>query len=701
MNFDDAEYRRSNAAESSGAISAWQAGGRGQNVTVGVIDTGINPNLAEFAGRLHPASADIAANRGITDQEGHGTAVSAVIAAARNGSNTVGVAFESTVLSLNTADPTDCDPDDGCSHSDLDIARALDIARQNGARVVNISLGGEGAGGVLLSAVNRAVAAGMVIVVSAGNDGEANPDAFASTLANQAGNGQVIIAGAMNSGRNLTGFSNRAGTGAAFYLVALGNFVEAIDQDGRATLWSGTSFSAPVISGAAALLASAFPNLSGVQIAEILLTTADDAGASGRDAQFGNGILNITRAFQPRGSMSLAGSGVPLAAFGEGDVSGAMGDAGTMSAGVVILDGYSRAYAVELAQALERAPQDRPLERGLQGDLSTGHAMAGATMVSITVRRELFGQPQVGLAQTGMTYEDARAARAVAGHALSRLSPRTAFAFGLAESGRTLQQRLADQPGTSFLVAHDPLTRAGFFADSGLAFGARHDLGPFALTLTGERGRVDQPYPRRRTREPGYSLSALTADRRFGPAGLSLGLTRLAEEETVLGGRFSFAPGGALSWFADASVRADLGRGWTAGGSYRRGWTSMPGANGLVADGRLSTDAWSVDFGRAHALVRGDRVALRVMQPLRVRAGGYLLNLPVSYDYETLTAGYALRMFSLAPTGREIDIELAYGLPVLEGAGYLTANTYYRREPGHIADAPADLGAAIRLSFGF
>lgn len=685
----------------SSAISAWQAGGRGQNVTVGVIDSGINPTLAEFAGRIHPASADIAANRGVTDQEGHGTAVSAVIGAARNGSGSLGVAFESTILSLNTADPNDCDPDDGCQHSDTDIAVALDVARTNGARVVNISLGGGAPAGNVIAAINRAVAAGMVIVISAGNDSSAEPDPFAATLAGQAGNGQVIIAGAMTEARTLAGFSNRAGSSSAFYLVALGASVRAIDQNGQASLWSGTSFSAPVISGAAALLASAFPNLSGAQIAALLLTTADDAGAAGSDAQFGRGILNITRAFAPQGAMSLAGSGVPVEDLGEGDASDTMGDARTQMAGVVILDGYSRAYAVDLADTLNRAPRQRPLAQGLQGDLATGHAIAGATMVSVTVRRNLYGQAAVGLAQTGMTYEDMRAARAVAGYALSRLTPRTAIALGFSESGRTLQQRLADRAGTPFLVARDPMSRAGFYANSGVAVGARHDLGSVALSVTAERGQVDLPGLRRDARLPGYSLSALTAERRIGRVDLSLAASRLAEDGTVLGGRFAFAPGGATSWFVDAEARYDLGAGWSASGSYRRGWTSMPAAGTFVTGGEVATDAWSVDLARADAFRTGDRLALRVMQPLRVRSGGYLMNVPVSYDYETLTAGYALRTFSLAPTGREIDVEAAYGLAVLRGAAYLSANAFYRREPGHIEDYRSDLGAAVRLSFGF
>ena len=149
-------------------------------------------------------------NRPISDTEGHGTAVAAVAAAGRNGTQIQGVAFSSTILAFNTANPNNCDKDDGCQHSDREITQGIDLARANGARVINISLGGEGAGSNVLQAVGRAAQAGIVVVVSAGNDGEktigANPDAFALQLAN-AGNGLVIIAGAHNATRGIAAFS--------------------------------------------------------------------------------------------------------------------------------------------------------------------------------------------------------------------------------------------------------------------------------------------------------------------------------------------------------------------------------------------------------------------------------------------------------------------------------------------------------------
>jgi subtilisin family serine protease len=713
-NYDDSEYRRSNAATSSGAISAWNAGATGRNITVAVIDTGINPNLPEFAGRIHPASQDVASTRGVVDNEGHGTAVAGTIGAARNGSGPLGVAFESRILSFNTANPNNCDDKEGCKHGDSAIGQAIDLARLNGARVINISLGGEGAGGAVLGAISRAAQAGIVVVMSAGNDSEPNPSSFATISAGR-GAGHVIIAGSVGvaiggdpaNGTDLgqlSSFSNAAGSGAPVYLTALGYRVRTFDQTGAGFLYSGTSFSAPVISGAAALLASAFPNLNGRQIVDILFTTADDLGEAGTDSRFGRGRLNMMRAMQPVGQTSAAGSGTPVSTTSNGSSSGATGDAvGRAQVGAVILDGFSRAFAVDLARTLSSAPQQAPLSQGLQGDLHTGWASAGHTSIAITMRRNLSGQPQIGLAQAGMSYEDSRRARAIAGLAVSRIGPNMAIALGLAESGRTLQQRLAGADGPGFLVARDPLTRAGFHADSGASVGVRRDLGPVSLTVTGERGDVWQearenlrPQPRQ-----GYSIGAVSLDRRFGDFSVSLSGSRLREEATVLGGRFGFAPGGATSWFADATVAWENEGGWGAQASYRRGWSLLPAGSGLAGGGRMESDAFALDLWRSGAFARGDRLAFRAMQPLRVSSGGYRLNLPVSWDYATGTAGYELRTLNLSPSGRELDFEAAYSLPLFEGSGWLTANAFLRRHPGHVAAMDTDRGAALRFSLGF
>jgi hypothetical protein len=697
------EYNRSNGASFHGAISAYEKGATGKGVKVGVVDSGINPTLAEFAGRIDPASQDVAASRGITDTEGHGTAVAGVIAASRNGVGAHGVAFNSTIISLNTSNPKDCDEEDGCQHSSVDIARAIDLARINGARVINISLGGGDSSFSVNSAIARAAQAGIVVVMSAGNNGKeatgANPELFGLS-ASQYGN--VILAGAVDSTRTITDFSNRAGTGASRYLTALGYRVRTIDEAGTATLWSGTSFSAPVISGAAALLVSAFPHLTATQVIEILFKSADDLGAAGVDSIYGRGYLNIARAFEPQGQITVAGTSAAATSTG-GSGSGATGDAAPGLSGVVVLDGFSRAYVMNLASALQRAEPEQPLADALQPGLRSATTGSRNLAVSVTVQQRINGQPEVGFAQLGLTYEDARKARIVSGMAVSRLGRNTAVALGFSESGKTLEQRLSGHHRNAFLVARDPISRMGFQADAASSVGLRHKIGPAGLTVTSERGEVQQPGFDRSIVQPGYSIGSLTLDRRVGPARLSFGASRLEEESTLLGARFSEMLGvaGATSWFADGSASVDLGRGWGAYAAYRRGWTSTSGLGALAQGGRLTTDAWAVDISRLNALRPGDKFALRLMQPLRVRSGGLDLNVPVSFDYGTMTPGYERRLFNLAPTGREIDLEAAYGMDMLGGAAHLSGNAFIRRQPGHVTAMNDDLGAAVRFTLGF
>ena len=359
---------------SSKAVGAYQTGFSGAGVKVGVVDSGINPNLAEFAGRIDPMSADVAGNRGVSDDDGHGTAVAAVIAAAKNDVGMHGVAFGATIVALRTDDPGTCGTEDDCSFFESDIGAGIDRARLAGARVINLSLGGSPPSSGLIAAMQRAVNAGIVLVIAAGNEGDSpeggNPNGFAAVPAQQFP-GQVIIAGSLGTAidpNSISDFSNRAGSSATSYLAALGYRVRTINHLGQDVLYSGTSLSSPVISGAVALLAQAFPNLTGKQIVEILFNSADDLGAAGIDAVYGHGALNITRAFQPIGTTSLAGSEVAVGTETTGELPAAGGDGGDDpdgKLGVIILDGYSRAFTMNLAAGLRRAEASRPLSRRL------------------------------------------------------------------------------------------------------------------------------------------------------------------------------------------------------------------------------------------------------------------------------------------------------------------------------------------------
>jgi hypothetical protein len=705
VNYDTSEYQNSTYSVDANAIAAYNAGATGQGIKIGIVDSGVNPSLSEFAGRIDPASGDVASTRGVSDSDGHGTAVTAVAAAARNSQNTMGVAFNATIVSERADTPGSCSQSAGCQFDDAAIASGVDAARTAGAKVINLSLGGASPGTTLVNAMQRAVNAGIVLVISAGNDGTdptkgANADPFALVPA-QTFPGSVIIAGSVgvSSGsggtdiNTISDFSNHAGTGAAYYLMALGYQDRAPDQTGTQYLWSGTSFSAPTISGAVALMAQAFPNLTGKQIVSILFQTADDLGTAGVDSTYGNGRLNIQRAFAPVGTTSLAGSQIPVTAS---DLPSAAGDAAATakSAGAIILDGYDRAYVLNLARTMRRASLDHPLSRALLNDVRVSGGQVGPLSIAMTVSERHDRIDGYALDRVGVGPEDLRRSRLIAGSAVARLDDRTAVAFGFAEGAKAMERKLTGDRAGSFLIASDIAGSPGFPAKRNSSLAVRREVAGVGISASGESGDVWQEVKTSATGSP-YLVATITLDKSFGRNWLSLGYSRLDEKQSLLGGRLSplLGGGGASTLFLDAEARHDFGHGWTTNLSARRGWTDFAG-------GKFQSGAYAFDLTKLGLLSNGDSIGFRIAQPLRVEHGGFAMLLPTSWDYVTGTATDSFTRMSLTPGGREIDGELSYGTSLLGGNAWLGGNLFYRRQPGHIATAPNDVGAAIRFTLG-
>ena len=698
VNYDTAEYRRSNAAVQAQAIAAYNAGATGAGVTVGVIDSGIATANSEFAGRISAASRDYAGTRGIEDVGGHGTAVSSILLGARNDSGVSGVAFDATLLALRTDTPGSCSAgsmgsdSNGCTHADSAIAAALDGAVAARARVVNISLGGSPANSTLRAAINRATAAGTIIVIAAGNDGVKNPtaavdpDMLAQIALDPVARGLVIIAGSVDASSNLADFSNKAGIGAAYYLTALGVRVRGIDNTGTAYLFSGTSFSTPVIAGAAALLAQAFPNLTSAQIVSLLYRSANDLGAGGVDSVYGNGELNLARAFQPQGATSLAGSAVPVSLTSNATLGSAMGDAGQGGLSAGITDGYGRDYTVNLAGTIARAAPQPALARALAVGTRSLSATGSRTSFALAID-ERGAQPQALM----LGRSDAGQVRVLAAAVAMKLSGSARLGIGIGRGAEGLTVSSTDGRTPAFLVGDHDLDRAPVGA-----FAVRQRLGGIGLTLSADSGdlrlwqttRIDARLANKR-RFPYAQLSA-AIDGERGPFAASLKLARLSETATVLGSRFdpAFGGSGATSWFGDAAIALTPATGWRIGATLRRGVTRVS-ANGVRSGSTLASQSLSADVARTDVWTRGDTLALRYAEPLRVTGGALMLALP----------GSPPQSLALAPSGHERDVEAAYTRPL--GTGWLTANAYLRRQAGNFRTAPDDLGAAVRWSTGF
>jgi hypothetical protein len=689
---DTNEYRRSSAAVGSNAIGAWQHGATGRGITIGFVDTGLDPNLSDFAGRLHPDSKDVAGSRGMGDLWGHGSAVAGIAAGGRNDWGIQGIAYEATILMARA----DHGCPSNCAFYNEDIAQGIDAARLAGARVINLSIGGQGSSEVS-DAVRRAVSAGIIIVVGAGNEGTA-PTGMAQTLASISST-NVIIVGALGA-TNADGTINYdvpgkwttpAAGNAGSFLAAPGwlnggtNAPSASGYD----LFSGTSFAAPVVAGAIALLAQAFPTLTPQQLVTLLYVTADDLGAAGIDATFGRGRLNIGRAFQPVGEVRMAGTEHQLNAY-EGTVLPASAGDAAMRAGLksVILDSFDRAFDFNLASTFRTRADHGPLVRSLWGQSETRLTRSGPFSLAMTVSGHARDGSQMG--QLGLSGEQETASRALAAVAIAKVSRTSSLALGFGTGSSALSDGLSDAALVGSFLTRSA-SEAGDLTGLGVrSLAVRHSIKGVGLTLSGETGSLALD----KNEHSRYSIVSASIDTGARRVSLGASVSRLAESETVLGGAFpiSFGNRGAVTLFASANVRGQLGRSWDWSAVYRRGWTS-------ASIGLLETSAISMDIGRSSILSRSDRLALRVSQPLRVERGDIELLLPSSWDYSTGLSTNTLQRFSLTPSGREIDAEASYSMPITRG--WLNLNVFGRHNPGHARSSAPEIGFAVRFRTKF
>lgn len=706
VDYNTAEYQRSNGATKINALSAYTAGATGQGITAAVIDSGVNAALSEFAGRISTASRDVAGSRWLGDEDGHGTSVSAVLLGAKNDSDTHGVAFNATLLSLRTDTPGSCadtSADGGCSHNDNAIASAVDIAVSNGAKVINMSLGGSAPNALLRAAMGRATAAGTILVISAGNDGAANPDDFAMIANDPIARNLILVVGGVDDSNLLsvysTGGSNNAGAAAGHVIMALATRVRTINENGAAVYASGTSFAAPAVSGAVALLAQAFPSLTSAQIVDLILTSARDLGTSGVDNVYGHGLLDLASAFAARGSTSVAGTTIPVSVFGNGTLSAPMGDASVGGLSTVVLDAYGRAYTAELGGTFSRAYSGGRLWSSINGEGRTAGVGFGRTGVALSVSGDA---KNVGMGPLALTEADQSTARAMAGWIVSRLSRDTMFAAGFARSSGALIDQMALTSASRFLVAEAAGDSFGFRSALGYSGAVRHEMGAWGLSAGWDQGDAlvwSDALRHRYDRHPFTSVS-VSLDRAVGPFSLRLKAGQLSERQTVLGARFGemFGNPGATTRMLSLGGRFDAS-GWTMTGKWQQGWTRI-GAGGVRPGvDRLVSTAWSFDATRDSLFAAGDSFGVRLAQPVRIASGGLTAELPVAWDYATSRATTAVSQISLAPTGREIDAEVHYAIPLWAGA--LSGSVFWRNDPGHYELARDDAGLALRWGMAF
>jgi subtilisin family serine protease len=264
------------------APQAWDAATGVSNVVIAVLDSGINSAHPDLAGRILPGYDFVNNTINPADDFGHGTAVAGTVAAeGNNGVGVAGVAFGCMVLPVKVMDATGA-----ASHST--IAQGIEYAIQQGARIINLSLGGDWSSSTLQNAINDAWSNHVVVVAAAGNNGGTTPQYPGAC-------DHVLAVAASEPDDSRAWFSSY---GAYVTLFAPGDTIWTTQRDlyRPYAAWSGTSFSSPVVAGVAALMLSVEPSLSNTQVVDVLKQTADDLGPIGYDSTFAYGRVNAFRA---------------------------------------------------------------------------------------------------------------------------------------------------------------------------------------------------------------------------------------------------------------------------------------------------------------------------------------------------------------------------------------------------------------------
>jgi Subtilase family len=699
------EWQRANQLQQLGGARWLGQGVAGHGVVVAVLDTGLNRQVADFAGwsRVLTGFNALDGSSNVQDESGHGTQVASLVAAPANGAGVVGVAPWATLLPIKVVQ--------GDLASSAAVTAGLQAAQRAGARVVNMSLAATGPTATQalkeLAATDR-----TVVVVAAGNQGQAEVAWPARHAASAWAQGTLLVVGAVDASRQLADFSNRAGEVANHYLVAPGVGIVGAGAGGTLTL-SGTSQATPAVSGAAALLLSKWPYLRASQVGAILLQTADDLGAPGVDAVYGHGMLNIDRALSPVGSFTYRTARgmsvtVPL---NSGRVLSSQPRVASPQAfqGLItqVFDEHGRNFTRDEGQALAartRLRLDALLgQDGLLGELSLRPLGAGLQAWSYQAQAR---PPDSAMALWGRADAFTPQARApVAQFHAWQWSSGWQLAVG---DGGTASMALGAGSlggiGSPGQPSWAPLEWQSWLASPLIGLSPRHRLSAIGVPL-GQGWQVRSAWlnPQADDSQARGRLQATELHHQGPHHRLNLNFSVL-DEHGFLGG-YSREPLGLNQQTRTVGVTLagawQLDTHWALGLQWTRADSPAPASHGLLlASTRLLADGHAVGLMRRDTWAPGDRLSLTHQAPLRASQGSLTYQVIDQVDPDTGVPHYAEHTVKLKPEARERLTELRYTRPDGPGRQWAVALAW-RVHPDHDPTASAELALGLSYNIRF
>ncbi|WP_410514485.1 S8 family peptidase [Paenibacillus sp. BR2-3] len=269
----------------------WQLSKGAEDVIVAVVDTGVQANHPDLKGKLLTGFNAITSSSTPDDDVGHGTHVAGIIGALVNNSEGVaGISWYNKILPVKALDNSGA----GTTYS---VAEGIIWAADNGAKVINLSLGNYADSQFLHDAIKYAYDRDIVIVSAAGNDNTERPGYPAAYP-------EVLAVAATNASAKKASFSN---FGDYIDVSAPGESIASTYTDNQYAALSGTSMSSPHVAALAGLVRSINPELSNTEVMKLMTDNAIDLGTPGQDKYYGWGQVDIYKTLQ-----AASGNEVPL-----------------------------------------------------------------------------------------------------------------------------------------------------------------------------------------------------------------------------------------------------------------------------------------------------------------------------------------------------------------------------------------------------
>lgn len=254
---------------------------KAQDVIVAVVDSAFDVDHPAFEGRIVSPYNAVDGSTDVSDKRPHGTHVAGIIAGAEGlHPDAGGVAPQVKIMPIKAAGKSGYTP--------KAIAEGIRYAVDNGAKVINLSVGGRTEFENIKEAIEYAYQQGVVIVVAAGNNKSRNNLLYPARMEQE-----VLAIGSVGEDGKRSKFSNR---GAQLDIMAPGEDIVSALPGNVFDALSGTSMASPYVAGAAALVVARHPDWTVDQVYEHLKSAASDLGEPGWDKETGFGQLDLFKA---------------------------------------------------------------------------------------------------------------------------------------------------------------------------------------------------------------------------------------------------------------------------------------------------------------------------------------------------------------------------------------------------------------------